>query len=414
MLPIDIKLESTRRNETLCLTIATGLHILALIWNPIILKSDFKAIHDFVSVDIVDETPGGSPAAAETPQKKSLFNSIKDMLLTPKNDELAHLAPQIPTTKPLQPPAAAPTLKDANRKPMQMNFTPTSQSEDLAALKNPDQIQAPGPKLPNLPVGGPTLKSKSFGGIRPKDLPFQVSGPESITTGDSSNIPIAMGNSSAKAGLGYQGPTLTETSKRHIGIVPGQSGTGAPNDTMALASPGSAPIAIGTGGNGSAPTGPSTGGTLQQRSGGNGRGGWGGGRGTGIGTGIGSGVEGMPSAAQALDNQIGQGSGSKTAKRKGFDIAGPLQNRPISYKVIPEYPAWAEEQGIMGSVRLYFTVDSSGNVRSNIRVTKTTGYPALDQLGIDALKQWKFAPLGGGEEETGQWGIITFNFSLSS
>ena len=43
--------------------------------------------------------------------------------------------------------------------------------------------------------------------------------------------------------------------------------------------------------------------------------------------------------------------------------------------------AWAEEQGIMGSVRLYFTVDAAGNVRSNIRVTKTTGYPALDQLG---------------------------------
>jgi protein TonB len=90
-----------------------------------------------------------------------------------------------------------------------------------------------------------------------------------------------------------------------------------------------------------------------------------------------------------------------------------LTNRPISFKVIPEYPAWAEEQGIMGSVRLYFTVDADGNVRTNIRVTKTTGYPALDQLGIDALKKWKFVPLSGGGDE-GQWGIITFNFSLSS
>ena len=67
----------------------------------------------------------------------------------------------------------------------------------------------------------------------------------------------------------------------------------------------------------------------------------------------------------------------------------------------------------MGSVRLYFTVDAGGNVRSNIRVTKTTGYPALDQLGIDALKKWKFVPLAGGSDE-GQWGIITFNFSLAS
>ena len=111
---------------------------------------------------------------------------------------------------------------------------------------------------------------------------------------------------------------------------------------------------------------------------------------------------------------MGQGGGaaSKSAKRKGFEIVGPLTNRPIAYKVIPEYPAWAEEQGIMGSVRLYFTVDSAGNVRSGIRVTKTTGYPALDQLGIDALKQWKFSALQG--EDEGQWGIITFNFSLGS
>ena len=55
-----------------------------------------------------------------------------------------------------------------------------------------------------------------------------------------------------------------------------------------------------------------------------------------------------------------------------------------------------------------------GAVRPNIRVTKTTGYPQLDQLGIDALKQWQFAPLNSPDADQGQWGIITFNFSLSS
>ena len=52
--------------------------------------------------------------------------------------------------------------------------------------------------------------------------------------------------------------------------------------------------------------------------------------------------------------------------------------------------------------------------RSDIRVTKTTGYPQLDQLGIDALKQWMFAAVGGAEDAENQWGIITFNFSLAS
>src|SRR5205814_2096421 len=104
-----------------------------------------------------------------------------------------------------------------------MNFQPQSQADDLAALKNPDAI-APGARVPNMPVGGPTFKTKSFGGIRPKDLPFQVSGPESIAASQVSNIPIAIGNSSAKSGLGYTGPTLQDASnKRRVGIVPGVS-----------------------------------------------------------------------------------------------------------------------------------------------------------------------------------------------
>ena len=127
----------------------------------------------------------------------------------------------------------------------------------------------------------------------------------------------------------------------------------------------------------------------------------------------------MPSAAAELDAQLaaGSGSGSRSGGKKtnkGFEIAGPLNNRPISKKVIPQYPAWAEEQGIIGVVRLYFTVTTDGAVRTNIRVTKTTGYPQLDQLAIDALKQWQFAPLASAEEGRGEWGIITFNFSLSS
>lgn len=400
-------LESNTKNEVVCMTVAAGIHALLLLWNPIMLKSEFTPIHDFVNVEVVD-SGGGSPITNE-PEKKSLFGTLKEMLT--KSDQIAHMAPEISKT-----PVAAPnqpTLKEA-RRPMSMNFTPTQRAEDLAALSNPEQIKAPGPKLENMPVGGPTLQSKSFGGIRPKDLPFQVNGPESISASQVSNIPIAVGNASAKSGLGYAGPTLSDSSKRRVGIVPGASGTGAPNDTMALASAGPAPIASGTGGNGYAPTGASSGGgTLTQRSG---RGGYGGGTGTGIGRGFGSGIEGgMPGAAAALDNSIAQGGNSdKTLKKKGFEISGPLTNRPIAYKVIPQYPAWAEEQGIMGSVRLYFTVDAAGNVRSNIRVTKTTGYPALDQLGIDALKQWKFAPMNTGDEDKGQWGIITFNFSLSA
>jgi TonB family protein len=130
--------------------------------------------------------------------------------------------------------------------------------------------------------------------------------------------------------------------------------------------------------------------------------------------GSGSGIDSMPSAARQLNTQLNTSNTEKTARKasKGFEIAGPLNNRPIVRKVVPQYPSWAEEQGIIGSVRLYFTVTPEGQVRPNITVTKTTGYPRLDQLSIDALRQWQFSPLDTSEE--GQWGIITFNFSLSS
>src|SRR6266480_2183618 len=117
---LELSLESTTRNEALCLTIATGLHILALIWNPILLKSDFHAVHDFVSVDVVESA--GSPLLAEKPARMSLMDTLKDMLLKPKTEEIAHVAPEA-----LNKPAAAPNqplLKEAPRRPMQMNFTP--------------------------------------------------------------------------------------------------------------------------------------------------------------------------------------------------------------------------------------------------------------------------------------------------
>ena len=54
--------------------------------------------------------------------------------------------------------------------------------------------------------------------------------------------------------------------------------------------------------------------------------------GAGRGGGVGNGIEGIPSAAADLDAQLGSSQGgSARAKggKKGFEIAGPLNNRPI-------------------------------------------------------------------------------------
>jgi TonB family protein len=96
-------------------------------------------------------------------------------------------------------------------------------------------------------------------------------------------------------------------------------------------------------------------------------------------------------------------------KKSMFTITGPLSDRQILKQVAPEYPAWAQAQGIEAAVVLEFTVDSAGNVKPNVVVRRTSGYQKLDDTAIDALRQWKFVPLDANRDEVG---LITFNYSL--
>lgn len=416
ILAIDTRLESTKREESVCMTTAILIHALLLFWDPTVLTSHYKPVHDFVTIDIVEQAgPGGfdEPAA----KKSGLMDTLKDMLMKPRSEEIAHIAPTEPMAARVAAPVQ-PALKEKNMpRPIATMFQPKSQADDLAAQSSPNSIKTESRNFAT-PNSAPALTSKSFGGIRAKDLPFQVGTDQNIA-GGGAVIPIAVGNNSAKAALGYGGPSLADAGKRR-GISVSAPGSGPSGDMNALGAGGPANIQIsGTGGTGNAPTGATRGNVLQDREGGSGGGGragrgFGGGGGRGSGFGVGS--EGIPSAAADLDARLASsagGSGGAVKSKKGFDIQGPLNNRPILHKVIPQYPAWAEEQGIIGSVRIWFTVTSDGQVRSNMRVTKTTGYPELDKLALDALKQWRFAGFNSSDEAS-QWGIITFTFSLSS
>jgi len=96
----------------------------------------------------------------------------------------------------------------------------------------------------------------------------------------------------------------------------------------------------------------------------------------------------------------------------GPTIEGPLSHRAVLRRSLPLYPAWAEEQGVTGTTRLYFRVDAGGKVRSDIRVTLTSGSPELDDLAIEALRRWQFSPAT--VPDSSQWGVITFRFSLTN
>ena len=91
-------------------------------------------------------------------------------------------------------------------------------------------------------------------------------------------------------------------------------------------------------------------------------------------------------------------------------ITGPLSARKVIQSFVPEYPAWARAKNVEADVAIRFTVSSGGEVRETMTIARTSGYPELDRLAVEALKKWKFSALPGGQD---QWGEITFRFLLN-
>lgn len=113
----------------------------------------------------------------------------------------------------------------------------------------------------------------------------------------------------------------------------------------------------------------------------------------------------------------GSMNGSTTKGRtqigQGFEIGGPVGDRKILKRKLPEYPAWAEEKGISAMVVIFFTVRPDGSIRTAMRVERSSGYPELDQLAKEALLQWRFSATSASSSESEAWGRITFKFTLN-
>lgn len=93
--------------------------------------------------------------------------------------------------------------------------------------------------------------------------------------------------------------------------------------------------------------------------------------------------------------------------REKAKITGPLAGRKVTRSFVPQYPAWAQARGIEADVAIRFTVSPAGDVIDNAVIERTSGYPELDRLAMDAIKRWKFTRMAGSEN---QWGVITFRF----
>jgi TonB family protein len=99
-------------------------------------------------------------------------------------------------------------------------------------------------------------------------------------------------------------------------------------------------------------------------------------------------------------------------KKKTSMIEGPLKKRRVLHYEIPAFPKWAQQQGILEAiVRIRFSVAPSGEViEDGMHMVQTSGYPELDRLAMDSLKQWRFQAKS--DDSGNEWGIITFRFVL--
>ncbi|MGH7739390.1 MAG: energy transducer TonB, partial [bacterium] len=93
-------------------------------------------------------------------------------------------------------------------------------------------------------------------------------------------------------------------------------------------------------------------------------------------------------------------------------IEGELAARSVKTKVYPQYPRWALEQGVEGSVRFQLTVLPNGLLKDDLELEQTSGYPELDREVYEALIQWVFSPLAPSAPQVDQSGVITFSFNL--
>jgi len=100
------------------------------------------------------------------------------------------------------------------------------------------------------------------------------------------------------------------------------------------------------------------------------------------------------------------------SNKPSVTISGQISNRKRVRCGLPRYPDWAIKQGASGTVIVKLFVASDGSVRENLTIESTSGYPALDELVANALRNWQFGALDPSAVQEDQWGRITVRFVL--
>jgi len=77
----------------------------------------------------------------------------------------------------------------------------------------------------------------------------------------------------------------------------------------------------------------------------------------------------------------------------------------------PEYPEPARRRGYEGTVMLDLLVNREGRV-SDVRLSRSCGFPVLDRAAVAAVKGWFFEPATKGTEPVEMWVKVPIRFEL--
>ncbi|MBI4375659.1 MAG: energy transducer TonB [Elusimicrobia bacterium] len=136
------------------------------------------------------------------------------------------------------------------------------------------------------------------------------------------------------------------------------------------------------------------------------------------------GLEGVGSGAEPVYDLEAEGRDQKYRKASGgglgpnggglsWSIDGPAGNRRLIRRVLPQSPDWVSKRGLELTVEVKFQVLEDGSVKLGAVIRKTSGFPEIDQLALEALKKWKFESIPARPDNPATWGTVTFHFLMS-
>jgi len=121
-------------------------------------------------------------------------------------------------------------------------------------------------------------------------------------------------------------------------------------------------------------------------------------------------------AAQLAPVGLGKGSGRDSLVIAADDMPGEgefvyYEDEPVPVtQVKPNYPEFARDAQIQGTVLLHVLVGKDGRVK-NVKVKK--GVTGLDDAAIAAIKQWVFKPALSNNKPVAVWVEVPMNFHLN-